>query len=267
MIIALVAVSGLHGSERGQMVSAKDEKALTKSFEDCVNSRSYAFNNCKRPVVVCCLKETNNKETIHCLTQKVIDKECQSIDGNFARITKVHWYPATEKVTKIKNVESDQWIDQNDTKRVMLCTVYNIGSNTEKEDILNVNQLLVSHPRIPMLVIVTSSDLKSICEAVEADMTSFNVDFSAAILQSAKELAISKLDNIVNSGDSIDELLKKLEELSCQSKVFQSKNDEKKLVDSLSAFYSFTKFFTNHWGKLAGVSLIGILACYYKVTH
>ena len=30
----------------------------------------------------------------------------------------------------------------------------------------------------------------------------------------------------------------------------------------------FSNFFTNYWGKLAGVSLIGILAyCYYKVAQ
>ena len=262
MMIALVTASGLHGSERGQLVSVNDEKALTGSFESCIDSRSYAFINCKRPIVVCCLKDTNNKEAIHSLTQKVIDKECQFIDEDFARMTKINWYFGA--MTKIKNVESDQWMDRKDTNRTTLCAVYSIGDRVTKEDLLEINSLVNESPRTPFLIVATSSNLKSACQVVEADTASFNVEFSAALLESAKELAINEIDTVLNRNESLEDLLKTSEKLSVKTKFFQFNNNEKKPVGYISVF---SKFFTNHWGKLAGVSLVAFLAYYYNFAR
>lgn len=282
MIIALVAVSGLQGSDRGQQVSVKDERALTQAFDQCVDSKSYSHNNCKRPIVVCCLKETNDKEVMRHLTQKVIDKECKSIDVGFARRTKVYWYP--DMVTKIKNVDSDEWIDHNDTERVMLCNVFNLGGTTKKEDFSNINTLLARHPRTPMLVVATSSDLKSICEEVGAGIKSCDVELASALLESAKKLALDEMDNALSRGTSLDEFLKQSEELSFKVDK-ESRNDEsvsslvqhaKRLVEESKSFdkkqpsylSAFSNFFTNHWGKLAGgVSLAVLFAYYYNFVR
>jgi hypothetical protein len=243
MIVALVVVSGLRGMDTELSVSVKDQTALTKAFERCVASKSYGFKDSKRPIVFCCLQETDDKKTISCLIQKAIDKG-QIIHEEFS------W------LRHIKAVDG-----------VAQCTIYNIGCKKNiKEDLFDINQLMMHNQRTPLLFVATSSDLKSICEELGADIQSCdNVEFASALLESAKELARDEMDNVLTRGASLDELSKKSEELSFQSKVFQF-NKDKKQPSFLSAF---SNFFTNHWGKLAvgGVSLAALFAYYYKFVR
>jgi hypothetical protein len=240
MIISLVAVFGLQGSDRGQLVS-KDEAAFQKSFERCIDSKSYAFKNCKRPITVCCFKETNDKNEIHNLTKKVIDNECSNLAVRFAKLANVYLYSGVN--TNVKNAENNQWIDQDytDNKRTTICMVYNIGRNIQ-QDLDNINQLIEKNKRAPLLVTGTSADFQSVFKVLE---TSKNVNFEFAD-------KLIELDH--------EELLKKEKDLAAEDEVAQVYERQ------LGLIITFKNFVTNRW-VITGSLLAAFLAYYYKFAR
>jgi hypothetical protein len=226
MIISLVVVLGLQGADGGQLVLSKDEEALKKAFIHCVDSKSYSCNNLKRPIKVYCFKETNNKDEIHNLTKKVIDNECKNLDVRFSNFANVYLYSGAN--AKIKNAESEQWIDQDHTneKRATICTIYNITSENMQQDLKNINKFIDQNKRVPLLVTGTSSDFITVFKVLETEATNFNLELASELTKLSKELIVEKIDEIRADKPSLEELLQQSDELTFNSKVLLQSNNK-----------------------------------------
>ncbi len=232
MIIALMAVSRLHGMESSHGYTLKS------ALNHCIESGQGSM-------VACFYSDEDKKRSPDTKIEDLVAGLWKSdIGTKFSESSTIQLHSGIENgvlLAKFLSKDRTEWIDSRDYKydgdnRVSIeCNFCDIVDDKSAEhfifDILRKRRAF--NIQTPILIYFNTSRVIDEFDIVSI-LSKCDVQFGRAP------------ENIVRLCNSQGQEL--------NNKDFQSNN-------------SIVCFFTNHWGKLAGVSLIGILAFYYKFVR
>jgi len=180
IIVALLAVVGLQGSDRGG--DLKNEQALQKALIHCIKSKSPMYtdkvfegNKGLRPVVVCNLQNLTDQP--YDLIKDTVNNQCKEINERYAAIMNFCLNSGARKI--IKNVDGDEWLEGSiDHERSTVCAIYNVKSDDKDTRLDEIKELLKKNKNTPVLMVTTDfQDAFYLSKQLEDYDNAISVDF------------------------------------------------------------------------------------------